>query len=118
MGAWITFGAGHLNPRPACVRRSSPMYAGLPITGPANWSNGFLPAAFQGVSFNTERAIADLDLPNGSAPDTEKRVRGFLDTLNKGSRQARAGLHGAGCADGKRTRWRHGCSSLRQRPPT
>ncbi|WP_395089475.1 DUF1501 domain-containing protein [Armatimonas sp.] len=83
MGAWATFALGSLTADlPAFV--AIPDVRGLPIAGPANWSNGFLPAAFQGVAFNTEKQIPDLDLPKGASPDSEKRVRGFLDALNKG----------------------------------
>ena len=82
MGAWATFALGSLTQDlPAFV--AIPDVRGLPVAGPANWSNGFLPAAFQGVAFNTEKAIPDLDLPKGASPDSEKRVRGFLDALNK-----------------------------------
>lgn len=83
MGAWATFALGSLSKDlPAFV--AIPDVRGVPIAGPANWSNGFLPAAFQGVAFNTEKAIPDLELPKNASPDTEKRVRGFLDALNKG----------------------------------
>ena len=83
VGAWATFALGSLTEDlPAFV--AIPDVRGMPIAGPANWSNGFLPAAFQGVAFNTEKPIPDLDLPKGASPDSEKRVRAFLDALNRG----------------------------------
>src|SRR5262249_44397915 len=54
-----------------------------PPSGPANWANGFLPAAFQGTAFNTERPIANLALPPGSTPRGEHALRDFLARLNE-----------------------------------
>ena len=82
MGAWVNFALGSLNADlPAFV--AIPDIRGLPIAGPANWSNGFLPAAVQGVAFNTERPIPDLAAPPGASPDSEKRVRALLGALNR-----------------------------------
>ncbi|MDX1931982.1 MAG: DUF1501 domain-containing protein [Capsulimonadales bacterium] len=81
IGAWLTFALGTENrDLPAFV--AIPDGRGLPPNGPANWSAGFLPAAFQGTSFNTDRAIANLDSPKGTTPREEKRVRDFLQRLN------------------------------------
>ena len=50
---------------------------------PANWTNGFLPAAFQGTAFNAEKAITNLMAPKKSTPESEKDVREFVDLLNR-----------------------------------
>src|SRR6266542_3221042 len=59
MGAWVTFALGTENQDlPAYVAIPDPR--GDPQQGPANWSNGFLPAVYQGTSFNAERPIRHL----------------------------------------------------------
>jgi hypothetical protein len=81
MGAWTTFALGTENQDlPAFVAIPDPR--GLPPSGPANWSNGFLPAAYQGVAFNSERAIANLTDPPKSSPQAERDVREFANALN------------------------------------
>ncbi len=82
MGAWTTYALGTENQNlPAFV--AIPDVRGLPPSGPANWSNGFLPAAFQGTAFSSDRPIANLNMPNGSTPRREKDVRAFLNRLNE-----------------------------------
>jgi hypothetical protein len=81
MGAWATYALGTENQDlPAFVAIPDPR--GMPPSGPANWSNGFLPAAFQGVAFNSDRPIANLDPPQRSTEAREREIRGFLDWLN------------------------------------
>lgn len=82
MGAWTTYALGTENQNlPAFVAIPDPR--GLPPSGPANWTNGFLPAAFQGVPFNTDRPIANLNPPRGNSPEGERDVAEFLGRLNR-----------------------------------
>jgi uncharacterized protein (DUF1501 family) len=82
MGSWAVYGLGtETDNLPAFV--AIPDTRGLPPNGPANWNCGFLPAAYQGTSFNTERPIANLKSPSGSTPEGEASVRGFLGRLNR-----------------------------------
>ncbi len=82
MGAWAVYALGtETQDLPAFV--SIPDTRGAPPNGPANWSAGFLPAAFQGTSFNTERPIANLEAPRGTTPEGERELRGFLGALNR-----------------------------------
>jgi hypothetical protein len=82
MGAWTAFALGTEDQDlPAFVAIPDPR--GLPPSGPANWSNGFLPAAFQGVAFNSERPIANLSSPPGSPAAAEQDLRAFLGRLNQ-----------------------------------
>ncbi len=82
MGSWAAYALGTENQNlPAFVAIPDPR--GLPPSGPANWTNGFLPAAYQGTSFNTDRPIANLVPPRGSSPDAERDVRDFLTRLNE-----------------------------------
>jgi hypothetical protein len=81
MGSWVTYALGTENQNlPAFV--AIPDLRGMPPSGPANWSNGFLPAAFQGTAFNTDRPIANLGRPAGATTAGERDVRAFLDRLN------------------------------------
>ena len=82
MGAWLTYALGSANQNlPAFV--AIPDMRGLPPNGPANWTSGFLPAAYQGTAFNTEAPIANLNPPKGATPAREKDLRNFLNRLNQ-----------------------------------
>lgn len=81
MGAWLTYALGSANQNlPAFV--AIPDMRGLPPNGPANWTAGFLPAAYQGTAFNTLAPIANLNPPKGVTGKQEKDLRGFLNRLN------------------------------------
>jgi hypothetical protein len=81
MGAWVTYALGSMNQDlPAFV--AIPDSRGYPPNGPANWNSGFLPAAYQGTAFNTERPIANLHSPAGSSAAGERSIRDFLGRLN------------------------------------
>jgi hypothetical protein len=63
MGSWITYGLGSES-------RNMPSYVvlldhqGAPVNGAMNWSNGFMPAAYQGVPFRSQgEPIAYLSPP-------------------------------------------------------
>src|SRR5262245_56513688 len=77
VGAWTTYGLGTLN-------QNLPAFVVLPETnypqgGGANWSNGFLPAHFQGTPLRSEGApLLDLAPPPGV---TRAQQRANLDLL-------------------------------------
>ena len=77
MGAWVTYGLGSLNqnlPSFVVLPRSS-----YPQGGAGNWSNGYLPADFQGTPLRPEGSpILDLHPPKGV---TRSRQRSNLDLL-------------------------------------
>lgn len=79
MGSWITYGLGSENenlPGFVVLPRNS-----YPQGGAANWSNGFLPAQFQGTPFRPKGSpILDLNPPEGV---TQKEQRANLDLLSK-----------------------------------
>ena len=83
MGSWISYGLGSENENlPAFVVLPDPR--GLPAGGSINWSNGFLPAAHQGVALRTgSEPIADLATP----PDVSLKERNdsakLLDAMNR-----------------------------------
>jgi len=81
LGAWLTYALGTVNQDlPAFV--AIPDRRGMPPNGPANWTAGFLPAAYQGTAFNTEQAIANLKSPEGSSLQREAELRSYLHGLN------------------------------------
>ena len=81
MGAWVSYALGTENQDlPAYVAIPDPR--GDPQQGPANWTNGFLPAAYQGTSFNAERPINHLARPQSIAPGDDVAARDFLRLLN------------------------------------
>lgn len=83
LGSWVTYGLGsEAQSLPAFVV----IYDGRggPFGGPANWSAGFMPAAYQGTVFRPAGApIIDLN-PPGSISAEEQRARlKLLDQLNR-----------------------------------
>ena len=81
MGAWVSYALGSENKDlPAFVAIPDPR--GVPQIGPANWSNAFLPAVFQGTAFSADKPIANLKPPAEVGPAAERDVRDFLKVLN------------------------------------
>ena len=81
MGAWVSYALGTDNQDlPAYVAIPDPR--GDPQQGPANWTNGFLPAAFQGTAFNAERPNNQLARPKQIALGDDAAARDFLRLLN------------------------------------
>lgn len=83
LGAWATYGLGSPNenlPGFVVLPRSS-----FPQGGAGNWSNGFLPADFQGTPLRpTGSPILNLNPPEGV---TRKRQRSNLDLLDRLNRK-------------------------------
>lgn len=77
VGSWVTYGLGSPNENlPGFVVLPRASY---PQGGATNWSNGFLPAAFQGTPLRPEGSpILDLNPPDGV---TRARQRANLDLL-------------------------------------
>jgi hypothetical protein len=82
IGSWVSYALGsECENLPAFVAIPDPR--GVPQTGPANWSSGFLPAVFQGTSFNAERPIANLSPPPGISAADDVAARVFSRYLNE-----------------------------------
>jgi hypothetical protein len=82
MGAWVSYALGTENQDlPAFVAIPDPR--GVPQIGPANWSNGFLPAVFQGTAFSADKPIANLARPKGVSARADGAARDFLRLLNE-----------------------------------
>ena len=90
VGAWVTYGLGSHNenlPGFVVLPRSS-----YPQGGAANWSNGFLPAEFQGTPLRPEGSpILDLNPPPGVTRERQRKNLDLLGKLNQQHLEARPG---------------------------
>src|SRR6266852_928733 len=82
VGFWVTYGLGTENQNlPAFVVIYDAR--GGPFGGPANWSAGFMPAAYQGTVFRaSENPIIDLKPPAYVTPDEQRARLDLLGRLN------------------------------------
>jgi hypothetical protein len=82
VGAWVTYGMGTTN-------ENLPGFVVLPRTsypqgGAGNWSNGFLPANFQGTPLRAEGSpILNLNPPAGVSPNRQRQNLDLLAKLNQ-----------------------------------
>ncbi|MBM3729008.1 MAG: DUF1501 domain-containing protein [Acidobacteria bacterium] len=80
-GAWVGYALGSANDNlPAYV--AIPDIRGIPPSGPANWTAGFLPAQHQGIAFNAAEPILNLDRPRQISTNEEEATRAYLRRLN------------------------------------
>src|SRR5262249_31462560 len=80
LGTWVTYGLGSEN-------ENLPGYVvmldrtGGPISGPKNWSSGYMPAAYQGTVIRADSVpIHDLSLPPGLTREDQRQM---LDRLKE-----------------------------------
>jgi len=80
MGSWINYGLGTVNENlPGFVVMLDPR--GGPISGPKNWSAGYMPATYQATVISaTNNPILDLKRPESVAADSQRQI---LDTLRQ-----------------------------------
>ena len=92
IGAWSTYGLGigtENDNLPGFVVLPRISY---PQGGAGNWSNGFLPADFQGTPLRaTGSPILDLNPPKGVTADRQRANLDLLKTLNRKHLAARPG---------------------------
>jgi hypothetical protein len=90
VGAWVNMGLGSVNenlPGFVVLPRSS-----YPQGGASNWSNGFLPAKFQGTPLRPEGSpILDLNPPSEVTPQRQRTNLDLLKHLNTRHLQLRPG---------------------------
>jgi hypothetical protein len=90
VGSWVNYGLGSLN-------ENLPGFVVLPRTsypqgGAANWSNGYLPAEFQGTPLRPEGSpILDLNPPAGVTRERQRKNLDLLAQLNQQHLEARPG---------------------------
>ncbi|MCB0688007.1 MAG: DUF1501 domain-containing protein [Saprospiraceae bacterium] len=81
VGSWITYGLGSMN-------ENIPSFVVLPELawpqgGPANWSNGFLPAQFQGTPFRpTGTPVLNINPPPGVSLYHQQEGLELLQQIN------------------------------------
>ena len=80
LGSWVNYGLGSVNENlPGFVVMLDK--TGGPISGPKNWSSGYMPAAYQGTVIRADHTpIHNLDLPPGL---TREAQRHLLDRLRE-----------------------------------
>ncbi|MBW3539909.1 MAG: DUF1501 domain-containing protein [Planctomycetes bacterium] len=85
-GAWTAYGLGSENQNlPAFVVLPEVAY---PQGGAANWSNGFLPAYFQGTALRpTGSPLLDMTPPPGVTRDVQRKNLDLLAAVNEADRQ-------------------------------
>jgi len=82
LGSWLDYGLGTLN-------QNLPGYVvmldqrGGPISGSANWSSGFMPAAYQGTVFRSSgQPILNLDSASDYPPEMQRDLIATANALN------------------------------------
>lgn len=93
LGSWVTYGLG-------CETQNLPAYMSLidpgqlPVLGVENWSNGFLPAIFQGTVVRpVEPRILDLHPPVHLQGLPQAKMLAYLERLNRRHAHDRPGQH-------------------------
>jgi hypothetical protein len=78
IGSWLNYGLGTVNENlPGFVVMLDPR--GGPISGPKNWSSGYMPASYQATVMRSQgNPILDLAPPEGLTTSAQRRL---LDTL-------------------------------------
>jgi hypothetical protein len=91
LGAWLSYGLGTLNDSlPSFVVMTDPR--GGPISGPSNWTAGFMPAGYQGTLFRGQgNPLLDLATPPGVSQRTQRDSLDLLAELNHEHLQSRPG---------------------------
>ncbi len=80
LGSWVNYGLGSVNENlPGFVVMLDPR--GGPISGPKNWSSGYMPAQYEGTTVRaTGTPILDLNRPKGLSEGVQREL---LDTLRE-----------------------------------
>src|SRR5437763_1154667 len=90
LGTWVTYGLGSENENlPGFVVMLD--HKGGPISGPKNWSSGYMPAVYQGVVVRADSTpIHNLDLPPGTTREAQRMLLDRLREKNQEHLNARA----------------------------
>lgn len=95
LGAWLSYGLGTQNENlPAFVVMHDPR--GGPISGPANWTNGYMPASYQGTLFRSSGdPVLNLSPRTGARASSTRAMQrshlSALSALNRDHMAARSG---------------------------
>jgi hypothetical protein len=90
LGSWVNYGLGSVNEDlPGFVVMLDK--TGGPISGPKNWSSGYMPAAYQGVVIRADGTpIHNLALPPGTTREAQRHLLDHLRAKNQEHLAARA----------------------------
>jgi hypothetical protein len=82
LGSWVNYGLGSENEDlPGFVVMLDPR--GGPISGPKNWSSGYMPAQYEGTTMRSAGApILDLNRPQGMGEETQRAILHALREYN------------------------------------
>ncbi|HAN99827.1 MAG TPA: DUF1501 domain-containing protein [Planctomycetaceae bacterium] len=82
MGAWTSYALGTENQDlPAFVAIPDPR--GVPQSAINNWGAGFLPATFQGTTFNAQQPIRNLARPESLTAEQDLATRQLIERMNR-----------------------------------
>jgi hypothetical protein len=83
LGSWVNYGLGTENENlPGFVVMLDPR--GGPISGPKNWTSGYMPAYYQATTIAaTDTPILDLKRPEGVSPEMQRRMLDALRDYNE-----------------------------------
>jgi hypothetical protein len=83
LGSWVNYGLGSVNENfPGFVVMLDK--TGGPISGPKNWSSGYMPAAYQGTVIRADSTpIHNLDIPAGTTRETQRLLLDRLRDKNQ-----------------------------------
>ena len=97
-GAWVSYALGSESENlPAFVAIPDPR--GTPQSGVANWSNGFLPAVFQGTAFNASAADRQSAAARGHYARRRTGEPRISESAESKASRSRRHRHGTGRAD-------------------
>jgi hypothetical protein len=81
-GAWVSYALGSANDDlPTYV--AIPDVRGEPPNGQANWTHGFLPAAYQGIPLAAQRPLRNLQTPAEVSMEEDAATRRWQQTLDR-----------------------------------
>src|SRR5690606_22806480 len=88
LGSWLAYGLGcESQVLPAYMELTDP--GGLPVDGVTNWSNGFMPAMFQGTGLRPrEPRLLNLQPPAHLLGKTQRQNLDLLQELNRSHLEA------------------------------
>jgi hypothetical protein len=83
LGSWVSYGLGSENENlPGFVVMKDT--ASMVVNGARAWGSGFMPAAYQGVLFETgAEPIRNLNTPKGMSASRQERKLDFINRLNR-----------------------------------
>ena len=92
LGAWLGYGLGSFNSNlPGFVVLLDPRSG--PIAGTANWSSGYMPAAYQGTVFrSTGQPILNLQSSSGRGREVQRSEIDAINALNAEHMASRPGV--------------------------